>query len=351
MSRGLPRAVKDNLEKCTVTALAAVEAYNRPGRSFRTAQYLILITISWTALFHAIFYKRGIKPWYKLRNGRYEKIDGDPKHWDLSECMKKYYTDQTTPERKNLEFLVGLRNKIEHRHLPELDPSLYGECQACLINLESLLASTFGEAYCLSETLAVSLQFSTAQPEERLRAARNLARSSSRSVKDYVETFRGNLPSTVLSSMKYSYNVFLVPRVANRVNAADAAVQFVKVDEASPEELRRLEQLNVLIREKHIPIANIDLFKPSEAVAKIRERCPFQVSMNTHSDAWRHFRVRPASGSAHPERCDTNYCVYDRAHNDYVYTQAWIDKCVGALSDPEQFRQIVGRHPTKRPVA
>ena len=219
------------------------------------------------------------------------------------------------------------------------------------MNLESLIASMFGQAHSLAETLAVSLQFSTSQPEERVRAARNLARSSARSVKEYVESFRGNLPSTVLTSMKYSYNVFLVPKVANRVNAADAAVQFVKVDEASPEELRRLEQLNVLIREKHIPIANIDLYKPSEALSKIRERCPFQVSMNTHSDAWRHFRVRPSTGSTHPERCDTKYCVYDRAHNDYVYTQAWIDKCVDALSDPEHFRQIVGRPPTRRPVA
>lgn len=351
MPRGLPRAVKDNLEKCTVSALAAVEAYNRPGRSFRTAQYLILINIAWTALFHAIFYKRGIKPWYKLRNGRYEKIDGDPKHWDLTECIKKFYTDQTTPERKNLEFLVGLRNKIEHRHLPELDPSLYGECQASLLNLESLISSTFGQSYSLSETLAVSLQFSSVQPEERIRATRSLARSTTRSVKEYIESFRGNLPSTVLTSMKYSYNVFLVPRVANRINAADVAVHFVKVDEASPEELRRLEQLNVLIREKHIPIANIDLYKPSEALTRIRERCPFQVSMNTHSDAWRYFSVRPPSGSTNPERCNTKYCVYDRAHNDYLYTQAWIDKCIEALSNADTFRQIVGRRPTIRPVA
>jgi len=351
MSRGLPRAVKDNLEKCTLSTFAAVGAYNRPGKSFRTAHYIILITIAWTGLFHAIFYKRGVRPWFKLRNGRYEKIDGDPKHWDLTECLKKYYADQMPAERKNLEFLIGLRNKIEHRHLPELDPSLYGECQACLINLESLITSTFGAAYGLAESLAVSLQFSTVQPEERQRAARNLARSSSRSVKEYVETFRGSLPSTVLTSMKYSYNVFLVPRVANRISAADAAVQFVKVDEASPEELKRLQQLNVLIREKHIPIANINLLKPSEVLSRIREHCPFKISMNTHSDAWRHFSVRPASGSPNPERCTTKYCVYDRAHNDYVYTEAWVDKCVASFSDPDMFREIVGRAPTRRAVA
>lgn len=143
MPRGLPQAVKNNLEKCQLATFAAVEVYNRPGRSFRTAQFLVMIVIAWTALFHAIFFKQSIKPWYKLRNGRFEKIDGDPKHWDLSECLKQYYVGATPPERKNLEFLIGLRNKIEHRHLPELDASMYGECQASLLNLEVLLISSF----------------------------------------------------------------------------------------------------------------------------------------------------------------------------------------------------------------
>jgi hypothetical protein len=46
MSRGLPLLVKDNLTKCRLAAFAAVEAYNRPGRSFRTAQFLVMITIA-----------------------------------------------------------------------------------------------------------------------------------------------------------------------------------------------------------------------------------------------------------------------------------------------------------------
>ncbi|GIW74206.1 MAG: hypothetical protein KatS3mg103_0728 [Phycisphaerales bacterium] len=80
----------------------------------------------------------------------------------------------------------------------------------------------------------------------------------------------------------------------NRQSAADAAVQFVKLDEATPAELERLERLNVLIREKHIPIANVDLLKPSEVVQELKKRLPFEVSMATHTAAWKHFKVRPA---------------------------------------------------------
>jgi uncharacterized protein DUF3644 len=272
-------------------------------------------------------------------------LDGEPKHWDLAECLKQYYGDQNPPERRNLEFLVGLRNKIDHRHLPEFDAPLYGECQAALLNLEELLVQEFGARYALLEQLAVSLQFSQIIPAEKKQAARVLASKTVKTVRDYIEKFRGNLPSTVLNSMRYSFSVFLVPRVANRQSAADVAVQFVKVDETSAEEIERLERLNVLIREKHIPIANLDLFKPGEVVDQVETRIPYRFTMRNHTAAWRHFEVRPASGDAHPERTKSDVCVYDTAHRDYLYTRAWIEKLVLECSEPSRFKQATGRDP------
>ncbi len=354
MSRGLPKQVRDNLAKCREAVLAAVDAYNRPGPRFRTAQYIVNITMAWTALFHAIFYRDGRQPWYRRKTSgsgkgvRYLKIDGDPKHWDLTECLKQFHGSSNPAERNNLEFIIGLRNKIEHRHLPELDASLYGECQAALLNLEEMLVSEFGKQYALTEQLAVSLQFSRVTPPEKKKATQVLAASNAKSVKDYIERFRGNLPSTVLSSMKYSFNVFLVPRVANRKSAADAAIEFVRVDEASPEELERLEKLNVLIREKHIPIANLDLHKPSQVVDALKQRLPFKVNVATHTAAWRHFGIRPSQGSSAPENTNGQYCVYDNAHRDYLYTTAWIDKLVTELSDAETYKTVVGKAPTPK---
>lgn len=352
MAKKLPRLTQDHLLKCQLCTSAAVEAYNKPGRRFRTAQYVVLIVMAWTALFHAIFYRRQRRPWYRKRTSgkgtgiRYVKVDGEPKHWDLTECMKQYFGSQDSPVRRNLEFLVGLRNKIEHRHLPELDASLYGECQAALLNLEALVVSEFGQKYAMADQLAVSLQFSEIVPPEKRRAARVLASKQAKSVRDYIERFRGNLPSDVLTSMKYSFNVFLVPRVANRESAADAAVQFVKVDEASPEELDRLEKLNVLIREKHIPIANLDLLKPSKVVEAVQARVPYEINMTCHTDAWRYFGARPRGGDGSPERTRSEYCVHDSAHGDYLYTGAWVEKLVREFSDAERFETVTGRRPT-----
>jgi hypothetical protein len=188
--------------------------------------------------------------------------------------------------------------------------------------------------YALAEQLAVSLQFTQIIPSEKKKAAKVLASHAAKSVKEYVEKFRGGLPSSTLNSIKYSFNVFLVPKVANRKELADAAVEFVKVDEASKEEIERLEKLNVLIKEKHIPIANLDLYKPTQVVNRVEPRLPHRFTIGSHTAAWRHFKVRPPSGAAKPEVTISNYCIYDVAHNDYLYTEAWIEKLIGELSGP-----------------
>ena len=353
MPKGLPQSVKDNLEKCRAAAVAAVDVYNRPGPRFRTAHYIVLIVMAWTALFHAIYYRKRTKPWYKkkgktAKGDRYVHVEGEPKHWELSECLKQYFGGNNPPERKNLEFLIGLRNKIEHRHLPDLDAGLYGECQAALLNLEELLTSEFGLRYALAEQLAVSLQFTQLVPSEKKKAAKELASGAAKSVKEYVEKFRAGLPSSTLNSTKYSFSVFLVPKVAGKKDFADAAVEFIKVDEANKDELERLEKLNVLIKEKLIPIANLDLHKPTQVVTKVQAKLPHKFTVAKHTAAWQHFKVRPGSGAAKPEATDSKYCVYDAAHKDYLYTEAWVEKLSKELVDAQAFQGISGAAPAPK---
>ena len=343
----LPQTVSDNLAKCQSAALAAVDSYNRPGPRFRSAQFVVMIVIAWTALMHAVFYRRGRRPWYRHagtgRRIRYVKRDGDPKHWELKECLKQFFGSKNPAERKNLEFLIRLRDKIEHRHLPELDPTLYGECQASLLNLQELLVNTFGPKFDMSEQLAVSLQFSSILPASRVNAAKRAATRSARSVIDFIEQFRSALPAPTLNSMKYSFSVYLVPRVANRASAADVAVRFVKVDEASPEELKRLDQLNVLIREKHIPIANLGYFKPSEVVDEVRKKISQPMNLHVHTCAWKYFGVRPPSSSNRRDKTIAEFCIFDETHEDYVYTAAWIRKLCRDLGKNAIYAKVIGK--------
>src|SRR5688500_8780400 len=120
MSR-LPNVVVSNLHKAREAALLGVEAYNRVATAFRSAGYIVLMIIAWTALFHAIFFKRKIKPYYRKKNSkRFERVEGEYKTWQLSECLQQFYGNDNPSVRKNLELFIGLRNKIEHRFLPQL---------------------------------------------------------------------------------------------------------------------------------------------------------------------------------------------------------------------------------------
>ncbi|MCD6501372.1 DUF3644 domain-containing protein, partial [bacterium] len=132
MPRGLPKKVKSSLEKAKDSALLAVETYNKPAITFKSGAYVVLMSIAWTCFFHAVFFRKKIKPYYKDKRGwRYLIVDGDYKYWELSKCINEYFgSDTGDPIRKNLEFFSGLRNKIVHKSIPSIDSDIFGECQA-----------------------------------------------------------------------------------------------------------------------------------------------------------------------------------------------------------------------------
>ena len=223
----LSKLVYQHLEKARASALAAVEIYNKPGIAFRTRTFVILMVVAWTSLFHAAYFRKKRKPWY-IRSGfghgtRYRYRDGDPVHWDLAMCVKTHWGSQHPPERKNLEFMISLRNKIEHRDHPELDPALYGECQAMLMNFEDFLCLEFGDEMALSGQLGVALQFSTLRPKQQQAALRKLQGRGVSDLLEYIRRFRDGLPAEVLASTQYSLSVFLIPKTVNRNSAADLA--------------------------------------------------------------------------------------------------------------------------------
>ena len=57
MSKRLPYKVKQMLNKAIDSALLAVEVYNKPATKFKSGGFIVLMSIAWTSLFHAIFIK------------------------------------------------------------------------------------------------------------------------------------------------------------------------------------------------------------------------------------------------------------------------------------------------------
>jgi len=347
--RGLPYEVKSAIRKARESALLAVETYNRPGTAFRSGAYIVLMVVAWTALFHAIFLKRHVRPFHiRVRQGRYvryEKVDGENKAWELAECVRQFYKDNHPPARKNLEFFIGLRNKIEHRSMPQLDDQIFGECQALLLNFEALLRTEFGEPYSLNESLAVSLQFSTITPLGKAEALRRLHTKAYSSVNEYVSRFRSSLSADTQESLEYSYRVFLLPKTGNHAKSSHLAVEFINVRDLDDQARDAYERTVTLLKTRERAVAYPGAMKPSIVAHKVEQRLGLRFSTYDHTTCWKHFRVRPPVGATDKADTDIRYCHYDEPHDDYVYTDEWVDFLVSELSNQRTHRSVLGRNP------
>jgi hypothetical protein len=332
--KGLPYAVQTLLAKARESALLAVETYNRPTATFRSGAYIVLMVIAWTSLFHAIFLRRGVKPYHrKAGSRRYKKVDGDYWWWELAECVKQFHKDSNPPIRKNLEFIVGLRNKIEHKTLPRLDAAIFGECQASLMNFESLLCGEFGDRYALRGGLTFALHFSPGMGKSQTETRSKSEEKNFKAVKEYIETYRSALTTDIQNDLSYSFKVYLIPKISNHPTKDAIAVEFVKYDPSKPDEMKQYEKVVSLIKPKHVSVTNLGLLKPGDVVSRVGEKLGRPFNMHHHILCYRHFNVRPAKGVSDPAACDARYCHYDAAHRDYLYTPEWVDHLVEKLKD------------------
>jgi len=346
--KGLPRAVKAALEKARDSALLAVEICNKPAVKFKSGGYITLMVIAWTALFHGIFFKRKVKPFQKKASGRYVKIEGDFKYWELAECLAEFYGAETqNPVRKNLEFFIPLRNKIEHRSMPEIDPSIFGECQAMLLNFDEMLEKQFGTKYCLRESLSFSLQLFPSA-ESLVEAVKR--KPESKSVADFIQQYRSTITPDVTASSKYSFKAFLI-QVANHKSESALPIQFVHFDRLSEEEKKQITQIVAMVKPKQVPVTNLDLIKPGGVAKKVQQGLgnPKHIrggkeinrfNESTHALCWKRYKVRPLSGSSTPEKTEWKYCVYDKMHGDYGYTAEWVKFLIEKLKDETEFQAL-----------
>lgn len=346
--RGLPYNVKNCLNKARESALLAVETYNKPATSFKSGGYIVLMCIAWTSLFHAIFLKRGINPYYRENGGkRFKRIDGEIQFWELKHCVKEFFKSDENAIRKNIEFFIPLRNKLEHKFLPELDTNIFAECEAFLLNFDKIIEREFGEAQCIRESLSFALQLfpSSATLEQGVRSSKDAERISK-----FIEKYRSSISTDILNSGEYSFKAFLI-QVANHNSQTALPIQFFPYDKMTEEEKRKVERIAGLIKEKQIPVANKDTLLPSVVVSQVQQRLgdikiakgKKQINLfnlDTHTRCWKKYEVRPDSNSDHPERTNPIYCIYDEPYQQYTYTKEWVDFLVKKMGDEEEYKSL-----------
>ena len=325
------------VDKARESALLAVQVYNNPLISFRTPGYIVHMIIAYTALFHALFERNGIEYWYKHDDETPRIIDGDKYAWDISECIKHYYGGRISPESENIKFFVSIRNKIEHRFIPALDMTFSGKCQSLLANFEDLMLNEFGNFFVLGRNLSLALQFSVYSAEQE-RALRKIQANEYEAIRKYSDAYDEALPEEIHQSMNYSFRAFLIPKIGNHARSSDVAIEFVKYDPTNPEEMEKYERQIAFIKEKQIPVANQGRLKATDVVKKIKETTGIDLNVTHHTNAWKLYRVRPYGFTA--DGCKTEYCQFDVAFKQYVYTEAWVQFLCRKISDPEELDKI-----------
>lgn len=124
------------LNKSQEAFLLAIEIYNKPTIKHRLEGFSFFICNAWELLLKS----------YIIKNGDVNSIyykDKPDRTISLSDCIKKVFTNENDPIRKNLEIIVDLRNTSTHFVIKELESIYLPFLQANTLNYSQKLYDFF----------------------------------------------------------------------------------------------------------------------------------------------------------------------------------------------------------------
>ncbi|MCU1673476.1 MAG: hypothetical protein JWN77_1589 [Frankiales bacterium] len=343
------------LEASADEACLAVRLYNDPQQARSFEAFVVHMHMAWLYLLHAEMTRDKIDFRYrdKANPRRFVKVDGEFKQWELAKCVEYRWADAADPVRANLDFFISLRNKIEHRYARQQETlalALGGHAQALLLNYEEETTSQFG----LERSLATRLRFPifvgtfTTEGEAALRKLRS---SLPKGLRRFIADYHAGLGPKTGEDRRFEFRMRVTLELAARDPEA-TAVQFTRLDEMTPEQQAAVEQMGrkgqVIVREQQRPVVNLGWVKPVEAARKVEAQIPYVFNRDHFRRSWKRGEVRPPTGSEHPERTKEQFCAYDEAHGDYVYSPVYIKYLAKHCATEDGFRETTGRVPQPR---
>ena len=336
-------------------ALTAIELHNGPRSGRPLEGFLVHMHIAWLYLLHARFQRDGVNYHYRDRkSGRYVKVDGERKAWDLDQSIKHRWPNPGHPVRANLEVTTRLRNKVEHRYERGLMVAASGFTQALTINYEDELVGAFGDEYSIADRVHVPVALSTFSREGA--AAMAAAQTAlPAKLRDFFIDYRASLDSETTSDRSFEFRIEIIQKRAP-TSQADLAVSFLRIEDLTEEELARYEALEktgrIILREKVRDVVNAGWMKPAAASSQIQDALGWRFSPSSEFPrAWKALRVRPPSKTKGKARAKTEarYCRYDEPHDDYLYSSDFVQLVVERCDSADNFEALIGWAPKDAP--
>jgi hypothetical protein len=347
-----PPAWAATLAAAREEASFAVQLYNDSARPRTFEGFVIHMHIAWLYLLHARFERDGVDYRYRDRDDprKFVKVDGEYKRWELSRSAEQRWPEADHAVRKNIEFFIALRNRIEHRRARSsryLALAVSGHAQALLLNFEDELTSTFGVAHSMATKLRFPVFVGTFTTEGEA-SLREYQKKLPADLRRFIAEFSHGMPEALSSDRRFELRLRVVLQAAQR-GEGDLAIQFSRWDDMTEAQKQAAVELSkhgmTIVREQKRPVTGVGLIKPAEAERRVAAAIPYKFNSNHFLRARKIKRVRPEKVDKHPERTDEKYCIYDEFSREYGYTDAWISYLVTKCSSEKGFREATGREP------
>ena len=265
--------------KAREAMLTAVQIFNNPQIEFKSELFIVTTVIAWTYLLHAYYRRQGIEYRKFEMAGSRRKFErtryGAFWYWNLGECLDCKDCPLPEPVKKNLRFLIGVRNEIEHQMTTRIDDHLSAKFQAAALNFNQHIKKLFGARYSLDPEQAMSIQFSsiTEKTAKELMAQADLPQH----IHSYIVQFEGEMTEEEYNDPAFSYRVAFVRKTANAKTAADKVIDFVPPDSGTEVEMNRVF-LKDTEKTKYLPSTVVKQM--------VAEGYP-KFTMKHHTDLWK----------------------------------------------------------------
>ena len=224
---GLDLRRDELLIKAREAMIAGIQIYNGANLTFRTEIFIVTAIIAWVYLLHYWYSQEGIDFRYRKRDNTVEVLkDGSDRVWDLRNCLKQEPCPLPTGVVRNLEFLLDLRNEIEHKSTSRIDEAIISYLQACCLNFNKALKKLFGDRCAIESQVPIALQLTSFGSEQRgqLKNAQDLPPN----LESFIKRSQKDLTEQDLDDPSYQYRVSFVRMQKNRSTGADEVILFVK---------------------------------------------------------------------------------------------------------------------------
>ena len=320
---GLNEIEHERLIRSREAMMMAVNVFNSPSLRFRTEQFAVLANIAWTYLLHE-HHDVQLKENILKKNG--ETVS-------LHELIKRPTCPISKNMKRNLDAVKEIRDAVEHRLFGRSDESWLGIFQACCVNYENTICDLFGTELSLQANLGFALQFSRLSLEQ-------ISDTQEFAIPANIQALDARLNSAsekdADQSAEYKFQVVYTLDSSSR---SGANIRFISPDSEEGEAIH-----NVLVKAK----STDDLYphKPSVVADKVSKAVP-DFSSHTHQLAWKKHKARPATNAKKPDQTDRRFCIYHSAHNDYTYSNEWVEFLTATYQKPGALEALRFGHKAK----